>query len=306
MLDLDTLSLPDLFDALTGDGLARRALDIAREEDLGRAGDITTASTIDPGAASSAHLVAREPCTVAGLAAIPMLLDAFDADLEVEMRSADGLRAESRETLAVFTGPLADILALERTLLNLLSRMCAVASTASRYVEAVRGTRARILDTRKTTPALRAFDKYAVRCGGAHLHRIGLHDAVLIKDNHLAGLSPANLAARAAAAARAARARHALRFVEVEVDDLGSLDALLSLERGLIDIVLLDNMPPAMLRDAVARRDRAAGGLLLEASGGVTLETVRAIAETGVDRISVGALTHGPRAIDLALDIPSA
>ncbi len=170
---------------------------------------------------------------------------------------------------------------------------------------AVAGTGAVVCDTRKTTPGLLALEKYAVRCGGATLHRIGLFDAMLVKDNHIAGVAPLALAATvAAAAARARTLSHGdLRFVEVEVDRLDQLEALLSLPPGTIDIVLLDNLGPADLRRAVERRDRRGSRVLLEASGGITLENIRAVALTGVDRIAVGALTRGAGWLDVGLDV---
>jgi nicotinate-nucleotide pyrophosphorylase (carboxylating) len=167
----------------------------------------------------------------------------------------------------------------------------------------VRGTRAAICDTRKTVPGLRTLQKYATRCGGATLHRIGLFDAVLLKDNHLGAFAAGTLAERVRQAARSARAAGPVAFVECEVDSLAQLDELLALEQGVLDMVLLDNMGPATLAEAVRRRDARAPHVQLEASGGVRLDTVRAIAESGVDRISVGAITHSAPALDLGLDL---
>jgi nicotinate-nucleotide pyrophosphorylase (carboxylating) len=188
-------------------------------------------------------------------------------------------------------------------MLNLLGKMCGVASMTARFVEQVRGTRAAILDTRKTTPGLRAFEKYAVRCGGGRSHRLGLSDAVLIKDNHLAHLDTGSLRNVITAAAREAKERHDALFVEVEVDTMDQFAELLRVPDGLVDIALLDNMSLDQLRRGVKLRDAESPGLLLEASGGVGLDTVRGIAETGVDRISVGGLTRSAVSIDLGLDI---
>ena len=199
-------------------------------------------------------------------------------------------------------GPLSAILPVERTLLNLLGRASGVATATSRFVDAVAGTGAQIVDTRKTTPGLRTIEKYAVRCVGGRLHRIGLHDAVLIKDNHLAGLGD-HFAEAVESAAMACREQMRPRFIEIEVDDLEQFEAVLDLPSGTVDIVLLDNMDLAGIRQAVARRDQRRRALLLEASGGVTMDSVRGIAETGVDRIAVGAITHSAVQIDFGLDI---
>jgi nicotinate-nucleotide pyrophosphorylase (carboxylating) len=253
----------------------------------------------------SARLVAREAGVSAGLAALGEVLRAFGGASRAEALGRDGAPFRAGETLATLRGPAGEVLAAERTLLNLLSRLCGVATLTARYVAGAANPRVRVLDTRKTTPGLRRLEKYAVRCGGGFCHRMGLYDGALIKDNHLADVGGA-LTERLADAARRARAMGDLRFVEVEVDSLGQLDAALSVEAGLIDIVLLDNMPVARLREAARRRDTARPGILLEASGGVTLETIRAIAASGVDRVSVGALTHQARSVDLGLDVEAA
>jgi nicotinate-nucleotide pyrophosphorylase (carboxylating) len=203
-----------------------------------------------------------------------------------------------------------ELLTLERTMLNLVGRLSGVATQTARYVHAMRSAngeapRAKLYDTRKTTPGLRVLEKYAVRCGDGHSHRMGLFDAVLIKDNHVAGLSPAELPAYVRQASERARelAGGTLQFVMCEVDELEQLDALLTLPRGVLDIVLLDNMGVERLREAARRRDQMAPWLELEASGGVTIETIGAIATTGVDRISVGALTHSAVQLDVAMDM---
>jgi nicotinate-nucleotide pyrophosphorylase (carboxylating) len=303
VLDLDALPLEGLFEALTGDGSLARLLRAARDEDLGGGGDVTTASIVPAGATARAHLVARAGGIACGLRAVPAVLEAFAARaVRWSPSSADGSRCRAGEALGVIEGDLAAILALERTLLNLVGHLGGVATATRAFVDAAAGTRAAICATRKTTPGLRGLEKYAVRCGGGTLHRLGLHDAALYKDNHLAGVAPTRLAAVLTAAVRAAR-RSPLRFVEVEVDDLAQLRAVLAIEPGLVDMVLLDNMPPALLAEAVAIRDEIAPRVLLEASGGVRIDTVSAIAATGVDRISVGAITHSAPALDVALDV---
>ncbi len=303
MLDLNSLKLPELFQTLTADQSLRRLIAAARDEDLGEAGDVTTASIIPAGRAVRVAGVARAPGVVAGLAALPTVLDVFDADVTVEQQSQDGRSCEAGQTLWTLAGSHQAILAIERTMLNLIGTMCGIASLTRRYVQAVEGTGAAICDTRKTAPGLRAMAKYSVRCGGGTLHRLGLYDAALYKDNHLAHLEPGQFTTAVESAIRSARAKHELRFVEVEVDSLDQLTQLVECEPGLIDTVLLDNMTPAQLRDAVALRDDRAEAMQLEASGGITLETVRQVAETGVDRISVGAITHSATCLDVGLDM---
>jgi nicotinate-nucleotide pyrophosphorylase (carboxylating) len=213
--------------------------------------------------------------------------------------------------LAKLTGPARHVLGIERTALNLVSRLSGVATLTKRYVDAAAGGgtgTARVYDTRKTTPGLRMLEKYAVRCGGGCCHRLDLGDAILIKDNHIAGVSIADLGPRVRDLGTEARQRFsALRFVMVEVDGLDQLHSILKSASDVVDIVLLDNMNADMLRRAAQMRDDAAKGgarrVELEASGGVTLETIGGIAKTGVDRISIGALTHQAVSIDIGLDI---
>lgn len=298
--DLNELDLAALYTCLSEGGLVDRLLLLAREEDLGRpAMDLTTGALGLKGEATG-RFVAREAMVVSGLACMPALLEVFAPACAWSPAASDGQRVESGQPLGEVAGPAPELLALERTALNLLSRLSGVATNTARYVEAVEGTGAAVLDTRKTTPGLRALEKYAVRCGGGLCHRVGLHDAVLIKDNHLAGMSPEVIRRRIAAAAAKARSAADPRFVEVEVDSLEQLESVLGAEG--VDIVLLDNMAPEALRRAVALRDDRSPGTLLEASGGVRLETIRAIAETGVERISCGALTHQARGVDIGLD----
>lgn len=287
----------------------RQIVRLAIREDLDRQYDWTTAALVDPGRRAAADVVARSELVVAGLPAIVTAVDEFDADISLELLASDGRRVAAGTRLAVLRGDARDLLTAERTLLNLLGRMTGVATLTARFVTAVAGTKARIYDTRKTTPGWRRLEKYAVACGGGSSHRLGLYDAILIKDNHLAQFRSPGTTKAVCAAAAVRRARTFLadspivdpeQFVlEVEVDSLDQLRAVLP---ELPDVVLLDNMSCEQLREAVAIRDELAGAVELEASGGVRLETVRAIAETGVERISAGALTHSAAAADVALD----
>ncbi len=272
--------------------LVADAVRAALAEDLGRAGDITTQATIPASARARAVIAAREDGVVAGLAVAREAFAQMDAQIKFEPCVADGARIQAGAVVARIEGPARGALSAERVALNYLGRLSGVATLTASYAQRIAHTKAKVCDTRKTTPLLRAFEKYAVRCGGGANHRFGLNDAMLIKDNHIA------VAGGVAAALRAAKAfaGHLVK-IEIEVDTLEQLSE--ALDAGA-DAVLLDNMPPAVLRSAVAI---AAGRAVLEASGGVTLETVRDIAETGVDLISVGALTHSARVLDLGLDI---
>jgi nicotinate-nucleotide pyrophosphorylase (carboxylating) len=275
--------------------LIARAVEQALAEDLGTRGDITTDATVPATAVATATFGARRGGVISGLAVAEAAFSALDPGVTFEARSRDGDRVEPGAVVARVEGPARALLTGERVALNFLCHMSGIATLTRRYVDAVAGTRARIADTRKTTPGLRAFEKYAVRCGGGHSHRSGLYDAILIKDNHIVAAGGVE---RAIAAARA-HAGHMVK-IEVEVDDLDTLALAL---KHAIDAVLLDNMESAILRQAVAM---VSGRALTEASGGVSLETVRAIAETGVDLISVGALTHSAPILDLGLDfVPS-
>jgi nicotinate-nucleotide pyrophosphorylase (carboxylating) len=294
------LDLPALYARLNERALVERVLRLARDEDLGRPPiDLTTGAMQIEGDAP-ARLVAREAMTVAGLACMPDLLSVFAPGAAWSPACADGPAVDAGACLGELAGPASELLALERTMLNLVSRLSGVATHAARFVAAVGDAKARVLDTRKTTPGLRVLEKYAVRCGGAFCHRMGLHDAVLIKDNHLAGLSPEQIAECVGAAAARAKGASDPLFIEVEVDSLEQLAGALAAEG--VDIVLLDNMDPPTMRKAVAMRDERAPGVLLEASGGVRLETIDDIAATGVDRISCGAMTHQATSMDVALD----
>jgi len=280
---------------------AEALIRMALAEDLGDSGDLTTTTVVPSHARGSARLVARAPGVVAGLPVVAMLMDVFELGEGWRPRLADGGRVEAGDLLGELSGPFRSILSLERTALNFLQRLSGVATLTSRFVAEVRGTAAGVFDTRKTTPGWRALEKYAVRCGGGRNHRIGLYDAVLIKDNHLGWLHARGIAdpiAKAIADARVGSPPGTV--VEVEVDTLEQLDAAL---RRRPDIVLVDNLGPEALREAVRRRDETAPGVELEASGGVSLATIAGLARTGVDRISVGALTHSAVALDVALDI---
>ncbi len=283
--------------AIGPDGVPRTAwqaiVDLALAEDLG-AGDVTSEATVPAGAQGRAGIFAKAPGVISGLDAASAVFARVDPEVRFAPRVADGQRVHPGDPVAALDGPAAGILAGERVALNLLQRLSGVASLTARYVEAVVGTGVRIVDTRKTTPGLRALEKAAVRHGGGHNHRFGLGDGVLIKDNHLAAVGGADRVGRAVRLARE-RAPHTLR-IEVEVTTLD--EARQALEAGA-DVILLDNMDTGTIRRAVELID---GRALLEASGGITLETVRAVAETGVDLISVGALTHSAPALDLSLE----
>jgi nicotinate-nucleotide pyrophosphorylase (carboxylating) len=302
VIDLNALGLPDLFRHLCGGSRLRALLELARDEDLDEAGDVTTRSIVGPDQRGAARVTARAGGVVAGLEAVPVLLAVFGGGCAWEAHSADGRPCAAGETLGRLSGPLRQVLAVERTLLNLLGRAAGVATLTRRFVLAVASSGVLVCDTRKTMPGLRVLDKYAVRCGGGHLHRLGLYDAALYKDNHLAHIPAPELARRVAAAAALARRESDLRFVEVEVDTLEQLNQILSLPAGTVDLVLLDNMDPASLRRAVEMRSRTGAAVALEASGGITLDTVAAVAATGVDRIAVGAMTHSAAALELGLD----
>src|SRR4051812_22271321 len=272
-------------------------IDFALTEDLSDDGDVTSRATIPEGAKGRAAFVARGPGVLAGMEAAERVCLRVDPKLEFAALRQDGYRVAANETFATVEGPMRSILMAERTALNFLQRLSGVASLTRQFVDAVAGLPVKILDTRKTMPGWRLLEKYAVRMGGGTNHRIGLFDMVLIKDNHLAALNPKETAIRQAV--EAARSEFPTLPIEVEVESLDQLDQALDVRP---DIVLLDNMLLDQMREAVARRNAVAPGVKLEASGGVTLQTVRTIAETGVDRISVGALTHSARALDIALD----
>ena len=279
-------------ETVAADVLVRLAL----AEDFGTTGDCTSRATIPATTLATAAFVARAEGVVAGLPVADLVCRAVSPDLTFTSVVPDGTLTQRGTVLATVSGPLRAVLAAERTALNFLQRLSGVASLTKQFVDAAAGTAAKMLDTRKTTPGWRLLEKYAVRAGGGTNHRIGLYDGILIKDNHLAGLG--GDVRRAVEAARAFPGNAGLP-VEVEVDTLDQLEHALAVRA---DIVLLDNMSLEQLRAAVARRNAVAPGVLLEASGGVNLSTVGAIAATGVDRISVGALTHSAPALDIGLD----
>jgi nicotinate-nucleotide pyrophosphorylase (carboxylating) len=291
-------SFDDFHDAERENAMA--LIDLALAEDHAE-DDITSQITISPTSCCSARFMARTPGILCGLPILAELARRFEGleGLKLRMRDGDLLEKDVVIARAEYS-TIRALLAMERTALNFLQRLSGVATLTDQFVREVKGTKAVILDTRKTTPGWRALEKYAVRCGGGTNHRMGLHDAILIKDNHLDCLAyDGDPIGRAVAAART-RAPEGTKFIEVEVDTLEQLDR--ALEVGP-DIILIDNLGPEKLAEAVRRRDAKAPGILLEASGGVTLATVRALALSGVDRISVGALTHSATALDIALDI---
>ena len=257
-------------------------------EDVG-AGDLT-AALVPAAQRARARLLVREAAVLCGTPWVEAVLRQVDPGLQLDWRRGEGQRCEANEVLLEIEGSARSLLTAERSALNFLQLLSAVATKTATYVQAVEGTRARIVDTRKTLPGLRLAQKYAVRTGGGLNHRIGLHDAVLIKENHIATAGGVSAVLRAAG-----RVAHQARFVEIEVETLAQLEEALAAGAGM---VLLDNMELPMLREAVRLN---AGRAVLEISGGVTLERVRELAQTGVDRISVGALTKDVQAIDLSL-----
>jgi len=259
-------------------------------------GDITSEAFLPPDTAAEAGLVAREPGILSGIAVFARAFALVDPDTTVTLLAADGSAMAPGDVLATVRGSARSVLRAERIALNLVQRMCGIATLTARYVAAVEGTDARIVDTRKTTPGLRALERQAVRDGGGHNHRFSLSDAVLAKDNHLAVLAAAGIPVGDAIRAARARIGHTTHL-EVEVDRLDQVEPVVS---AGVDTIMLDNFTPEQLREGVAL---VAGRALVEASGGVNLDTVAAIARSGVDVISVGALTHSARALDLGLDI---
>jgi len=272
----------------------RRAVRAALAEDLG-SGDVTTLATVPANAKSVALMRAREPLVVAGMQFAEIAFRELSLKIKIQKLARDGQKVSTGKTLLKISGSSRAILSAERVALNFIQRLSGVTTATAQFAAAIKGTRAKILDTRKTTPGWRRFEKYAVACGGGKNHRIGLFDMVLIKDNHLVALRNEKPNAIAAAVARA-REKFPKLKVEVEADTLAQVAQ--AADSGA-DTILLDNMSPAQLRQAVKIiRGRA----LTEASGGVNLKTVRAIAQTGVDFISVGGITHSARAVDIGLD----
>lgn len=271
--------------------LIEKSVRQALEEDLGRAGDITTKSIIAQKASARAEIVTREDCVIAGLDLARGAFHALDETIRFEAHFNDGDHVTKGTSLATITGNARQILSAERVALNFMGRLCGIATLTHRFSEKIKHTEARICDTRKTTPGLRRLEKYAVLCGGGHNHRFGLDDAVLIKDNHIVVAG----GVKEAVSLALKNVGHMVK-VEVEVDTLDQLKEAIA---AGADIILLDNMSPDILRQAVEIID---GKAVAEASGGVNLETVTAIAETGVNLISIGALTHSAPNLDLGLD----
>jgi len=283
----------------------KKALPLIRmaiEEDLG-AGDMTSELFFKEDTITKAHIVSREEIVVCGMNVVEEILKLSDERLELKVLKNDGERAYVGCKLATITGPLCSMLSIERVMLNFIQRLSGIATTTRKYVRAVEGTKAKIYDTRKTTPGWRILEKYAVRCGGGYNHRLGLYDGILIKDNHLAQLGR-NFYPKLEKIITEARKVKGVGFVAVEVDHVDDqLNYVLKIPG--IDIVLLDNMGQWQLKHAVDMKNQICGKNkkpLLEASGNVTLHTVSAIAQCGIDRIAVGAITHSATAVDIALD----
>ena len=286
-----TAPLPELPQLMIDD-----AVHAALLEDWGRAGDITSQATIGAGVTARAVIAARKPGALAGIRLAETAFRLTSPDLKLEVLKTDGARLSPKDIVARIEGPARALLSAERVALNYLGHLSGIASATARFAEAIAHTKAKIVCTRKTTPGLRAFEKYAVRCGGGMNHRFGLDDAILIKDNHIAvagGVTAAITAAKAFAG-------HLVK-IEVEVD---TLDQLREAIPAAPDVIMLDNMSPDRLAEAVAIVRAAVGDRIkLEASGGIELDTVRAVAETGVDLISSGWITHSAPVLDLGLDI---
>ena len=276
-------------------------IDLALSEDLGATGDITSRAFIPETSLSHARIVAREACIASGLEVAAEVFRRVDPALKITMHCAEGAPVAKGSPLIDLHGCSRSILSGERTALNFLGRLCGIATQARRYADAVAGTKAVLLDTRKTTPGWRLLEKAAVKHGGCVNHRMGLFDAVLVKDNHLAALGDLSLLPPVIARLRS---EHPGLPVEIEADTLDQVERLLGMTG--IDVILLDNMTPGQMRKAVVLRDAKASSVLLEASGGVTLERLPEIAATGIDRISVGALTHSAANSDLSLEIADA
>lgn len=281
---------------------ARPLIQMAIEEDLGR-GDVTTELLFPDSSTAQATIVSREEIVVCGIPVVEEILRQYDPRLKLTPHVKDGQSAHVGSKLATIDGPLRAMLSAERVVLNFLQRLSGIATTTSKYVRAIRGTHAKIYDTRKTLPGWRLLEKYAVRCGGGYNHRLGLYDGILIKDNHLAELGK-NFPMRLRRVIEDARNIKGLEFVAVEVDHVDhQLNHVLKIPG--IDIVLLDNMGQWQLKHAVEMRDEMCGKgnkPLLEASGNITLDNVSAIAQCGVDRIAIGAITHSATAVDIGLD----
>ena len=289
-----------VFDAETK-AAAKTLARMSLQEDLRDIGDLTCLATIPADLQATVNIVSRQTGVVSGLPVLPLVFEELPGPVTWTMPLHDGDPVQRGSVLVSVSGPVRSLLAGERTVLNFMTHLSGIASRTAEFVERIYGTRAVILDTRKTLPGYRLLQKYAVRCGGGTNHRMGLYDGVLIKDNHLAARGESSCAAAVADAREFMAQRAAHATIEIEVDSLSQLRDALN-ERP--EIILLDNMPPEMLREAVSIRDARCHETQLEASGGVTLETVRAIAESGVERISIGSLTHSSPSLDLGFDWP--
>ncbi len=278
--------------------ISLQLIEMALREDLAGIGDLTSLHFVDAGHRSIGRIVSREKAVISGTEIAAAVCAAISPELRFQITIPDGGGAKEDDLVASITGPTRLVLTAERTVLNFMQRLSGIATITRTFVEAIAGTRARLLDTRKTTPGWRALEKTAVVHGGGVNHRMGLYDAIMVKDNHLvANPSPVDLGRRVAEI----KADSPAIKIEVEADRLEQVEAFLAIPG--IDVILLDNMSNEALARAVTRRNEIAPAILLEASGGVNLSTVRGIAETGVDFISVGALTHSVRSIDLGLDL---
>ena len=287
----------------------RELIQLAKHEDLG-GDDVTSRLMVPENKIGVGTLLQKEVGIVCGLPIVEMICRVYDERLRVELipgfhlEVIEGRFSDARTTpLLRIRGPLRSLLSAERVMLNFLQRMSGVATQTQRYVRRVAGTGARIYDTRKTIPGFRLLDKYAVQSGGGHNHRIGLFDGLLVKDNHLAAIPPKDLGGYLAGVVGRCRAEDPSRLIEIEVDTLDQLREVLKVDG--IDVILLDNMDCPKMEQAVRVRDQAGrkGQVDLEASGGVSLETVRSIASTGVERIAVGAITHSAPALDIGLEV---
>ncbi len=299
IMRFQSMPIPD-FDSATA-ASAKTLTRMSLDEDLRDRGDLTCLATIPAELQATVNIVSRQTGIVCGLPVLPVVFQMLPGSVSWSLNLNDGDPVERGTVLASMTGPVRSLLTGERTVLNFMTHLSGIASRTAEFVEQIRGTKAVILDTRKTLPGYRLLQKYAVRCGGGVNHRMGLFDGILIKDNHLAARGESSCAAAVADARRYMASIDAGADIEIEVDSLKQLRDVLHEQP---EIVLLDNMPAEMLKAAVLIRDQYAPQTLLEASGGITLQTARAVAETGVERISVGSLTHSSPALDLGFDWP--
>jgi nicotinate-nucleotide pyrophosphorylase (carboxylating) len=300
---LHPMKLEDMRSRLLRTEAIRELIRFSLEEDVGR-GDITTEILVPTDLRGEARIIAKESGVICGLGVVPLVFEIGDADVDFQSLVSDGDEVEPGQVVAELRGRAAHLLSTERIVLNFLQRLSGIASTTQRYARALDGLDCAVLETRKTVPGWRLLDKYAVLAGGGQLHRLGLDDQILAKENHFALARRSGLCTSFAGALEILVSRRPSGMIcEVEVETLDELDAAL---RAGVDIVLLDNMSNEEMREAVRRRDKAprlvnGDRILLEASGGITLDTIRGVAETGVDRISIGALTHSVRALDLSM-----